>query len=123
MSIHGDHEQEVSRPQPMLTAQQQEELSRAISESMANFALVVPPVLAQFRLLAQTALPALAAALKPFMQALKDMDLQPGELEGMALAEEMSQGSFCRRCNPPRLVAPGFMGSHQRAVHGKKDPE
>jgi hypothetical protein len=107
-------------PGPVLGKEQQEYLARAAAEAMANLSLLLPPILAQFQALASTALPALRKAVEPFAQALKEMDLTPGKLEGLALAEEMDAGLNCLRCNPPRRVAPGLMKRHLDEVHGRR---
>jgi hypothetical protein len=110
--------------QPMLTKEQQEDISRAATEALANLAMVLQPIIAQFRALAVVALPALNEAIKPFSQALKDAGLDrlnSGELEAMvrgeALADQMAVGADCRRCDPPRRVAAGYMLYHLRDVH------
>ena len=85
-------EEAKSQPEPVMGQEQQEYLARAAAEAMANLAILLPPILAQFQLLAQTALPALRKAIEPFALALKeagvDADTAVAEMKRLRAEED-----------------------------------
>lgn len=112
------------KPEPMLSKEQQEELSRAATEALANLAALAGPMTAAFQQMAGSALQAANKAVEPVMALLREWGMTAGELEaavrGEALAEEMKSGFRCMRCAGFVRVAPGFMDAHNRLVHGKE---
>lgn len=111
------------RATPVWTTEDQARMDQAIRESFARLNATVPLIMEQMQKLASVALPQLAKAFEPIAKMMKEMNLTPGMLEsivkGETLAEEMAEGLSCLRCNPPRVVAPGYMKRHVNEVHGR----